>query len=129
MFPDEAGEAAGTITTLSRLGAISVEDTVAEVGVRGSRRTHQQNLVTTHSPLPVGEAPDLGRGQGQALPHIIYDHKVIAGTVHFAEFDFHLGLPGKVASPAQSCCRDSRSLTTWLQSWSTRISAGRGRLL
>ncbi|PRD25208.1 UNVERIFIED_CONTAM: ammonium transporter [Trichonephila clavipes] len=81
----EAGEAARTVAALLHLGAVGVEDAVAEIDVRMARRLDDQQLVETDAGVAI--APLLGMLglHVGVLADQVEDHEVIAQTVHLGK--------------------------------------------
>ena len=81
---------------------------VAEVGIRGLRRLHDQHLVKAHAEMAVTRAggfPPAGNGKavlGQWLIDSINHHEIVAQAVHFGEAPGSLRVSGTGKRPLYS---------------------------
>jgi hypothetical protein len=88
----ETHEAAGAIAALLDLATIGIEDAVAEIDTGLARLLDQQDLVTADTEMAVGQVNQLFRAEGNLLAHAVEDNEIVAQTVHFGEFEFHVPL-------------------------------------
>ena len=81
----EAREAAGAVAALLDLGAVGVEDPVAEVDPFARRRLDEQDLVGADAEMAIGDAPPLLAPEAQRLANAVDDDEVVARAVHLRE--------------------------------------------
>ena len=88
-FHNEASDAAYSVATLLRFGAVSVEDPVSEVGVWVVRREYDQELIEAHARAAVAPGADRVALKDGPLSHQINDHEVVSEAVHLSEAELH----------------------------------------
>ncbi|MNO46854.1 hypothetical protein D3C76_371460 [compost metagenome] len=85
----EAGEAARTVAALLHLGAVGVEDAVAEIEVGVARRLDDQQLVEADAGVAVAPHLYVARLDMGVLADQVEDHEVIAQAMHLGEAQQH----------------------------------------
>ena len=75
----------GAITALLDFPAVRIENAIAKIG-RSLRFLNQQNLITSDAEMPIGQKTDLLLIQIEGLMYSVQNHKIIAQSVHFGEF-------------------------------------------
>ena len=82
----EFNKAARAVAALFHFAPVGIEDAVTEIDTRGVGFFHQQQLIEADTRVSVCPRLNL-RGIGaEGLARSVNDHKVVAQTVHFAEF-------------------------------------------
>ena len=84
-----AHEAARAVAALLHLAAVGVENAVAKIGAGQARRFNQQDLIATDAKMPVGQAPQLCRGERQAPAHAVQHDEIVARPLHLGERELH----------------------------------------
>ena len=83
-------DAAGAIAALFDFGAVRVEYTVEDCGIRTSRCLEHERLVIADTGVTVRQTPELlGTQHGLASGRIEHD-KVVAHSMHLREIDAHV---------------------------------------
>ena len=92
-FVHKAGKTARAVAALLHLAAVCIENTVAKLGFGQRRRLHQQQLVETDAPVAVCPFGNRRGSRIKMLADAVDNHKIVAQTVHFGEFQYsHHGL-------------------------------------
>ena len=86
----ETHKGACAVAALLDFTTIGVIDAVAEIDAGRVRRFDHQHLVGADAEAAVGQLLPLGRAEVDLLVDRVDDDEVIAGAVHFGEFEFHV---------------------------------------
>jgi hypothetical protein len=89
---DELDEGARAVATLLDFAPVSIVDTVAEIDAGRARSLNDQHLVGADTEAAIGQLLPLLGGEIDVLVNGVDDHEVIAGAMHFGEFEFHQDL-------------------------------------
>ncbi|MNN49068.1 hypothetical protein D3C81_1635730 [compost metagenome] len=91
--------------------AIGVIDAIAEVDAGSLRLFDYQHLIGTHAKAAVGQVLPLRRSEIDGLVDGVDDNEIVARTMHFCEFEFHIAIiavAGKRVLPAGRKCDDAQ---------------------
>jgi hypothetical protein len=85
LIADKASKTAGSIAALLHLAPIGIEDAIIKIGCWRPRHSHQQQLITAHPKVTIGDSVNLFRLKFHTLGDTIDDYKVIAQTLHLGK--------------------------------------------
>jgi hypothetical protein len=89
LFRHELDEGARAVAALLHFATVGVENAIAEIATGVGRLFHQQDLVGADAEAAVAQQAPLRRREVDLLGDAVDDDEVIAGAVHFGEFEFH----------------------------------------
>ena len=80
-----------TVATIFDQRAVLIVNRIFEINLFDFGWLNQQNLIRTNAEMTIRQVtPDLRRDFRKILRNAVHDNEIIACTLHFAKFEFHI---------------------------------------
>jgi hypothetical protein len=115
---------ARTVTAMFHLAAIAIENAIFEIHAFNVGLLNQEQLISAHAEVPVGERAHLRCTEGDRFRVAVEHDKVVARAMHFGEFQFHVAI---VCDTRRQHASADRGMTPAIRGWRLNLNKAPAR--